>query len=107
MTRLCLRRAAGAALILAALSTVGCTTTSGTGGSATSAVVDATKSICRFVPTVATVSALLGQGGTTQTYTDIAKAICAAVQNNPMTEGPGGGRTVPKVRGVPIRGQFV
>jgi hypothetical protein len=100
------------ALLTAALLT-GCVTTGSTPTPAQKqtaagyvAQVQATaRRICGFVPLARTVTGLFiaGTGG----VFDIAQAICSAVTNNPMTEGPRGGRTVPRVNGVRIEGRFV
>lgn len=63
--------------------------------------------ICGFNATAKTVNDLLVQNSTVSTITEIAAGACEAVKNNPMTEGVRGGRTVPKYRGTPIRGEFV
>lgn len=94
-----------------ALALSGCATTGG-GGSLSSTITqirDAARALCKFEPTVNTVAELLGAFGVpgVAAVPVISTKICAAVSLNPMTEGPRGGRTVPKVDGVPIRGKFV
>lgn len=96
-----------------AFSLAGCASTGSitpTNVASTIAQVQSTaRTICSFVPTANTVANLLsviGFGGFSG-VTAMAAQICNAVINNPMTEGPGGGRTVPRVAGVPIRGKFV
>lgn len=66
-----------------------------------------TKQACGYVPVAATVNALLVQNQTFGDLAQLASQICAAVQLNPMTEGPRGGRTKAKLRGVTIEGRFV
>ena len=82
--------------------------TVGTPASPISAAQQTAQKICSFVPTAATVAAIFAKNVPgLNTASAVAQAICAAVIDNPMTEGPGGGRTVPKVLGVPIKGTRV
>lgn len=98
--------------IVCALALAGCATTGSTpgapAGSVTSIVTQVqrvTRQVCGFVPVAKTIVGIFSAGG--GSALGIAQEICNAVTNNPMTEGPRGGRTVPKVRGVAVRGQFV
>lgn len=81
----------------------------GTGGTSTTQVTDIianvqaqAEKICAFVPTAATVNALLVQVGVPSIGTglDIATSICAAIVRR-------SGASRPSVRGVPIYGKFV
>jgi hypothetical protein len=74
---------------------------------AVSTVQDYTRTACGFVPAAATVNALFVRNDVASDVIGLASQICAAVALNPMTEGPRGGRTVPKLKGVPIHGKFV
>ncbi len=59
--------------------------------------------VCRFVPTVSTIIKIFSTG--LDGVTDAANAICNAVTNRPLADGPGD-RT-PRVRGIVVKGKFV
>ncbi len=97
------------AIALAAVA--GCATTGGGVGSDTiTQIQNAAIKACSFLPTVTTITAILGlHNPTYETVSDIASAICKAVvpapTPNPLsrTAKP----AAPTVAGVPIDGQFV
>jgi hypothetical protein len=102
MTRLLISLALVAAL-------TGCSTPSGDNESLITQIQAATKKACLFVPTVATVSALIkafgleggGAAGLAST-SELATKICAAVSGpTQFSEGK------PVLNGVPIEGEFV
>lgn len=62
-----------------------------------------TRLFCSFVPTVATVAAILSSG-TSAPFSIIAQDICAAVTSVPLADGP---RRQPRAYGVAIKGSFV
>jgi hypothetical protein len=99
------------AAALAAACLAGCqTTTPGTGpissGTGTIAnIITGTQTACKFVPTVATVSAALSAAPAASTIDTIVQALCAAVA--PLASGPGSSRTPGYAYGVPVRGRFV
>lgn len=65
-----------------------------------------TKTICRFVPTVATIANIFASG--VADISKIAEDICAAVTSAPLADGPRSDlRNVAQVRGVVIGGRFV
>lgn len=93
-------------ILLSALALGGCgTVTPGTISDRAKEIQGYTKLACSFVPTVATVAAILTRGGSAGTA-QIAQDICAAVTTAPLAEGPGK-RPRPTVNGVVIRGSFV
>jgi uncharacterized lipoprotein YajG len=92
------------AALLTALMLAGCATLPTTGGNVAQ-VQALARQACGFVPLARTVTELFTVAGGTAFA--IAAKICAAVENNPMTEGARGGRTVPRVNGVPLEGRFV
>lgn len=100
-------------MAMLAVALAGCETTTSTGPktqvvkNAVSTVQSYTKQACGFVPVAQTVNALLVRNDVASDVLGLARQICAAVQDNPMTEGVRGGRTVPRLKGVPIRGKFV
>ena len=59
--------------------------------------------ICRFVPTATTIIKIFSSG--LDGVADAANAICNAVTNRPLADGPGD-RT-PRVRGIVVKGKFV
>lgn len=82
------------------------------GNRSSSAIVDQiiafTIQTCRFVPTIDTVTGILGRASPElSTALTISKAICSSIQ--PQTTA--GGATVfprsPAVSGVPIKGRFI
>ena len=95
-----------------ALGLAGCAVPGGTGGPVTTAELSATvkqvqdyaRFACKFVPTVATVAAILS-GGASASVATIATEICSAVTTSPLADGDGG--RVAFVRGVRIHGKFV
>lgn len=89
-----------------ALLVAGCASTP-TGTPPISEVQRQARQICGFVPAAQTIAAIFAAGGWIGGALGVAKEICDAVILNPMTEGPTGRRTVPLVRGVEVRGQFV
>lgn len=109
---------AGAALALLAAcaasipagSPTGTPTTPGTIGDQTQAVIkqvqDVATNVCRFVPTAATVAGIIatftGGGGVSDTVTQVANAICAAVSSKSAVRG----RPV-RVNGVIVKGYRV
>jgi len=100
------------ALGIPAVSLPGSTGTGVTGGTTATAktkiatavatVQSITSGLCKIEPLTSTVLSLFNvMAGST--VHEIASAVCNAVVFNPQTEGPGGGRTVPKVNGVVIQ----
>lgn len=63
-----------------------------------------TKLACSFVPTVATIAAIVSKGGSAG-ITEIASDICTAVTTAPLADGPGD--RIPRVKGVVVKGKFV
>lgn len=61
-----------------------------------------TRTFCAFVPTVQTIVSIINTGA--GSALGIARDICAAITTAPLAEG--GTRNI-KVRGVPVRGNFV
>lgn len=91
-----------------ALGLSGCAT--GAGVPSTGQITEGAKQIqqytrlfCSFVPTAATIAAIL-TSGTSAPFATIAKDICDAVTNVPLADGP---RRQPKAYGVVIKGSFV
>lgn len=65
-----------------------------------------TRTICAFVPTIATIATIISQGAIP--VTQIAQDICAAVTTAPLADGPNPQqRSVAQVSGVVISGRFV
>jgi hypothetical protein len=64
-----------------------------------------TRLFCSFVPTIATVAAIINREATA-TASQMAVDICAAVTTAPLAEGPGR-RGPPMYKGVRIKGSFV
>lgn len=62
-----------------------------------------TKLACSFIPTVATIAAILSSGASAPVAT-IASDICAAVTTAPLADG---GPRQAKVYGVVVKGKFV
>lgn len=63
-----------------------------------------TKLACSFVPTVATIAAIVSKGSTAS-VAQMASDICAAVTTAPLADG--GTRRAYHPSGVRIRGQFI
>lgn len=61
-------------------------------------------SACQFVPTAATIAAIVSKSGRVSSAADMASAICAAIA--PQASGPGSSRTPGYVHGVKVRGKF-
>lgn len=61
--------------------------------------------ICKYLPTAATVAAIISAAPIIATAGSIGAQICTAVTNLPLAEGPGRRRAM--VYGVPVRGRFV
>jgi hypothetical protein len=94
----------------AALLLAGCDTTD-SAAKVSAAIADVqakARQYCAFVPTAATVAELLKTmvPGLTGTV-GVAQAICNAVTNNPMAEGPGKRQRFGQVSGVVIEGHLV
>ncbi len=77
----------------------------------TTQVVDKIKEVqsytaltCKFIPTLATVTALFNQAAGAS-VASIGNAVCQAVTNIPLADGPGDRK--PRVGNVVIKGQFV
>lgn len=66
-------------------------------------IQDYTRIACSFVPTLATIAAILSSGTSAPVATIVAD-ICAAVTTAPLADGPSSGP--PKVYGVVIKGKF-
>lgn len=66
-----------------------------------------TRTICSFVPTIATIASIISAGGAAG-VTQIAQDICAAVTTAPLADGPNPQlRNTASVNGVVISGRFV
>jgi len=95
-------------VILASLALGGCATTGGGQQSPEDIVAQVQKTtaqICSFVPTAATVAALVSGGNPTiVSATALAQAICAAV-TRPKARAKGA--AIPTVNGVAIEGRFI
>lgn len=61
-------------------------------------------SACQFVPTAATIAAIVSKSNAVSSASQMAAAICAAVA--PQASGPGSSKTPGYVNGVKIRGKF-
>lgn len=92
---------------LLATSLAGCATGPSGVDTQVQAALAYVRSACAYVPTIATLVAIFQQEGPFATGASVGAKVCAALEQNPMTEGIAGGRTVPKVDGVPIKGHFV
>lgn len=93
-------------LIIAALcATLGACVTASELDAKISQVQTYTKLACSFIPTVATVAKIFATGGTVDSATSVANAICNAVTTAPLADGPGD--RIPRVNGVVIKGNFV
>ena len=96
-------------VVLASLTLAGCATTPTAGNISETAqqIQSYTRLACSFVPTIATIAALLSKGGSSSVAT-IAQDICSAV-TQPVTFGimSRGAPVVPMVNGVKIKGSFV
>lgn len=79
----------------------GCSTTPANVQSVIAQVQQAAIVACGFLPTAATVAAILS-GGASTAVTDIAQLICTAVTTKGVRRG-----TAPTVNGVVIHGRFV
>lgn len=106
---------AGVLMISMAVSGASCVTNSGsvpppTTPPTVSAVQQAVLNGCKYVPTATTVAQIIaavagGGGAIINTVGGIAQAVCDAVTNNPLADGPGD--RLPVVAGVKVRGKFV
>ena len=86
------------------LGLAGCAGTSREEISATAKQIqEYTKLACSFVPTIGTIANILSTGVATPAIA-IANEICLAVSTAPLADG---GRRIPKVNGVVIKGSFV
>lgn len=91
-------------LLIGCLGLAGCAGTSPSDISVRAKQIqDYTKLACSFVPTAATIAAILSSG-TTAAFTTIASDICAAVTTAPLADG---GPRAAKAYGVVIKGSFV
>lgn len=108
----------GLLMIGMAVSGASCVSTSGSvplpsGPPSVSSVQQTVLSVCKYVPTASTVAKVIsavvgGAGGNIiNSVGGIAQAICDAVTNNPLAEGPVPGYHTPTVAGVKLKGSFV
>lgn len=61
---------------------------------------------CGFLPYAKTIRDIFASGKLTSTF-EVAEAVCSAVENNPMAEGPGKRAKFGRVGKVPVKGRFV
>lgn len=64
-----------------------------------------TRSICKYVPTVATVAKILTTSTVVDSATSLAMGICSALSTAPLADGPG--KSGAYYRGVLIEGRKV
>ena len=70
-----------------------------------SSVQSYTKTICKFVPTVATVAKIISTSLIIDSASGIAAGICAALATAPLADGPG--KSGAYYSGVRIEGRYV
>lgn len=94
-------------MLVGGLALGGCSTTGGLAGLSAASVQQLAVSICGYLPTAATVAAILAAGNPAiNTIEAAASAICAAVA--PVATASGKLRaTTPTVAGVVVHGRFV
>ena len=96
--------AAVAAVSLAACDTTGAVKTINDVDAKVSMVQSYATQLCSYLPTAATIIGIFSSGFSSD-VSAVGSAICNAVTNRPLADGPGDRR--PRVNGVVVKGKFV